>query len=313
MQHDRLAGLPHGLKDGLLVQRDQRPKVHHLQLCTFLGQQVGRLQGQVDHGSIGDDGNVSADAFDLGFSNRNDVVLGRQHGLQPTVQEFVFEIDDRVVVPDRSLQQTLRIIGGRRCDQLEPGRVKEPALRALRMERPPMHPTPERSPNHHRHRGAPAVMVLGCHLGDLIERAGDEIGKLHLHDRPHPHHGRPDGGSDNPRLGERGIQHSPLAVLLLKALRNPEGSAVWPDVFAQEEDGVVSAHLLVQGFGYRLEVSDFVRRRGRRHGFTSSSLANTPSKASGPSGMGLCSANSTPASISFLTRSSTSWRVPASA
>ena len=126
--------------------------------------------------------------------------------------------------------------------------MKEPTFRAFRMERSAMYAAAERSPDHHRDGCAPAIVVFRCHLGDLIKGAGNEVRKLHLHDWPHPHHRRSDRSSHKAGLGQRCIQYPPLAVLLLEALCDPEGSAIRADVLAHEEDPLVAAHLLVQGF-----------------------------------------------------------------
>jgi hypothetical protein len=57
-------------------------------------------------------------------------------------------------------------------------------------------------------------VILGRHLGDLIEGARNEIRKLHLDDRTQPHHGCTDRCADKSGLGQRGIENSPFAVLL---------------------------------------------------------------------------------------------------
>src|SRR5439155_10653105 len=156
-------------------------------------------------------------------------------------------------------------------------------------------------------------MVLRRHFGDLVEGAGDEVGELHLHHGTHPHHGRADGGAYEPGLGQRRVQYPPLAVLLLEPLRDPEGSAVRADVLAHQKDPFVAGHFFIERLRDRLEVGDFPSRRGRRHGLISSSVVITPFNVFGPSGRGLFSANSTPASTSFVTRSPTSRTAASSA
>src|SRR5262245_36220379 len=180
------------------------------------------------------------------------------------------------------------------------------------MERPAMHAAAERCPNHPRHRCPPTVMILSRDFGDLVEGTRDKIGELHFHHGAHTHHGRADRRSDKPGFSQRGVQYPPFAVFLLEAFRDPERAAVRADVLAHQENALVTRHLLIQRFRDCFEVSD-LRGGGCRHAFTSSSAANTPSRISGPSGRGLCSANSTPASTSFLTRSSTSRRTASSA
>ena len=191
--------------------------------------------------------------------------------------------------------------------------MEEPALWALRMERSAMHPAAERSADHHGHRRAPAIVVLRRHLGDLVEGAGDEVGELHLDHGAHPHHGRADGSANEPGLGQRRVQHPPFAVLLLEPLRDPESSAVRADVLAHQKYPFVTSHFFIERLRDRLKVGDLPSCRGRGHGLISSSVANTPFNVSGPSGIGLFSPNSTPASTSFVTRSPTSRKVFSSA
>src|SRR2546425_643846 len=131
---------------------------------------------------------------------------------------------------------------------------------------------------------------------------------------PHPIRARPEAPPHNPAPGRGGTQPPPLAVLLLEPLRDPEGSAVRADVLAHQKDPFVAGHFFIERLRDRLEVGDFPSRcRGCGHGCTSSSLANTPFNVSGPSGRGLFSANSTPASTSFVTRSPTSRNAASSA
>src|SRR6266704_2365235 len=171
----------------------------------------------------------------------------------------------------------------------------------------------ERCADHQGHRRSPAIVVLRRQLGDLVEGAGDEVGELHLDHRAHPHHGRADGSAHEPGLGQRRVQHPPLAVLLLEPLRDPEGPAVRADVLAHQKYPFVAGHFFIERLRDRLEVGNLPSCRGRGHGLISSSVANTPFNVSGPSGRGLFSANSTPASTSFVTRSPTSRKVFSSA
>src|SRR2546427_591419 len=153
------------------------------------------------------------------------------------------------------------------------------------------------------------------HVGfALPERQGDEARSLPPPRGPPPHHGPAGARPHTPARGRGLTRPPPLAVLLLEPLRDPEGSAVRADVLAHQKDPFVAGHFFIERLRDRLEVGDFPSRcRGCGHGCTSSSLANTPFNVSGPSGRGLFSANSTPASTSFVTRSPTSRNVASSA
>src|SRR5439155_26197713 len=104
---------------------------------------------------------------------------------------------------------------------------------------------------------------------------------------------------------------------LLEPPGHPERPDVWTNDFPHQEDLLVTRHLLVERLRYCFQIGDFLPCLGFvhrcRHRVTSSSLAKTPSNVSGPSGRGLFSANSTPASTSFFTRSSTSRKCASSA
>src|SRR6185437_9520134 len=73
-------------------------------------------------------------------------------------------------------------------------------------------------------------------------------------DRAHAHQRRAGAGAGDGRLGQRRVDHAPLAELLLEALGDLEGAAVDADVLADHEDPVVAAHLLAQTVGDGLEV-----------------------------------------------------------
>ena len=121
-----------------------------------------------------------------------------------------------------------------------------------------MHTAAKGSTDDHWHRGSPAIMVLGRDLGDLIERAGDEVGELHLYDWTQAHHRGSDGGSHKAGLGQRCVQDSPLAVFLKEALGDLEGPAIGADIFAHQKNPFVARHFLVQSLRDRLKIGHFL-------------------------------------------------------
>ena len=92
--------------------------------------------------------------------------------------------------------------------------MKEPAFRAFRMERSAMDTAAERRADDHRHRSTPPVVILGRHLGDLVEGARNEIRKLHLDDRAQPIIAAPIAAPTNPDSASGRIENSPFAVFV---------------------------------------------------------------------------------------------------
>src|SRR5208282_1715860 len=119
-------------------------------------------------------------ARDPRLAKRNYVIVGWDFFLDPSVQIFVLEKDHRVVVADRRFDESLGIVGGRRTDNFQAGRVHEPHLRILRVEWPAMHIPAAWTTQHQWSRRSPAVVRLRGHVDDLIEGAADEIHELEL-------------------------------------------------------------------------------------------------------------------------------------
>ena len=119
---------------------------------------------------------------------------------------------------------------------------------------PPEKPPPDGQPDDDRHRRPGAVALLGGDGDELVPGAGDEVGELHLGDRPHAHDRGAGAAADDRRLGQRRVDHAPGAELLLEAVRDLEGAAVDADVLADHEDALVAPHLLAEPVGDRLQV-----------------------------------------------------------
>ena len=115
-------------------------------------------------------------------------------------------------------------------------------------------PAARGQPDDDRHRRAGAVALLRRDGDQVVPRAGDEVGELHLGDRAHAHHRGAGAGADDRRLRERRVDHAPRAELLLEAEGDLERAAVHADVLADHEDALVAAHLEAEPVGDRLEV-----------------------------------------------------------
>src|SRR5438128_440864 len=73
----------------------------------------GGGEGDLHHAAGGDDGDVRAGALDVGHAEAHRVLLGRHRPLDP-VHHLVLEDDDRAVVADGRLHQSLGLVRGRR-------------------------------------------------------------------------------------------------------------------------------------------------------------------------------------------------------
>src|SRR5205823_3089110 len=135
---------------------------------------------------------------------------------------------------------------------------------------------------------------------ELVPRARDEVRELHLGDWAQAHDRGAGAAADDGGLGERRVDDAPGAKLLLEAERDLEGAAVDADVFADQEDPLVTSHLGAQPVGNCLQIGEFghylwcgVSR--------SSGEANTPSVRVDGSGCGDSSARCSESLRSFLT------------
>ena len=173
-----------GLRDrrqDRLASSGARVRRSRTSACDAVGLEPRRrLERRVDHRAVGDDRQVVARAPDRALPMRHDVVLVRQVVLDPAVEVLVLEEEHRVVVADRRLEQALGVVGGRRLDHLEAGRVEEERLGVERVERPAADAAAARPADHHRHAGAVAVAARRGEVGEHVEAAGDEVDELHL-------------------------------------------------------------------------------------------------------------------------------------
>ena len=222
---------------------------------------------------------------------------------------LVLEVEDRVRILDRAREQALRVVRRRRAHDLEPGDVRERALRVLRVERPAREAAARRQPDDDRNRRPRAEELLRGDRHEVIPRARDEVRELHLGHRAQPHQRCAGRAADDRRLGERRVDHAPRPELLLEAERDLERAAVHADVLAEDEDALVAPHLETQCVRDRLDVGHL------GHGYLwcgvsrSSGDANTPPSSVAGSGSGDSSARS---SASFRSRLTTAVISPSS-
>jgi hypothetical protein len=111
------------------------------------------------------------------------------------------------------------------------GRLADPVRHAQRQREPAL------PPEH--------VAALGELVHDLVHGAGDEVGEVHVHHRPHPGHGRPHRRADDGGLRDRRVEDALGAEGLAEPLGHAEGNA-GPDVLADQVHALVAGHLLAE-------------------------------------------------------------------
>ena len=188
------------------------------------------------------------------FAERDGVVVARDISLDTAIQVLVLQKDNRIVVADRRLQQSLGVVGCGGFNDLEARRVYVGHLRVLGVKRAAAKAASRGGANDQRHGPSPAEAALGGKVRDLVERAGHEIRELHFDDRPQAVDGCPCSGPHDGRLRQRCVDHSPLAEALQKTLRYLEGAAVDGDVLAHDEDGLVTLHFFPKALANRFHV-----------------------------------------------------------
>ena len=151
MDDEKPSGLLDALDDGLVVHGEESPKVQDLGPHPVLPLELlARLGAPLHHHPVGDDGEIAALTHHASLSERHDVVLLRKDlpEVGRSVETFVLLEDDRIVVTDRRLDETLRVRGGARINDLQAGRMEEGHLDVLRVKRSSTVATSHRPPNH---------------------------------------------------------------------------------------------------------------------------------------------------------------------
>src|SRR4030095_1217998 len=110
------------------------------------------------------------------------------------------------------------------------------------MKRTAVHSTSTRSTDNDGDRGAPEVAAFGGEVGDLVKAAGNEIRKLHFCDGAHAHQGSTNRGADDAGLRNGRIHTAQLPELFEHAVGDFERAAVEADIFADDEDTLVTFH-----------------------------------------------------------------------
>src|SRR2546421_340475 len=131
LDHDRAAGVRDRADDRLLVERAQRSQVQHFRRRALaLGQLLGGLECHRDRLRVADERDIAPRPLDVRAADRDEVLAFRHLTLE-VVQHLALEHDHGVVVPDRRLQEALRVRRRRGGHDLQPRDVGQPGVPRL--------------------------------------------------------------------------------------------------------------------------------------------------------------------------------------
>ena len=105
------------------------------------------------------------------------------------------------------------------------------------------------------------VMEEGGLGRDLIEGDADELDEHDLGHRPQPACGGADGEAEKAHLRDRRVADAQRPEALEQAFGRLERSLGDGDVLTEDDDGVVSLHLVGEGLGHRLAHPQLHRAR----------------------------------------------------
>ena len=116
-----------------------------------------------------------------------------------------------------------------------------------------------RTPKHHGNPDLPATHVeqLGGAIDDLIQRQDGEVEGHELDDGPEAEHGRAHSEPRETELADGGVHDPLVSEALEQALGDLVGAVVLGHLLTQEENGVVSLHLLGEGLVQRVSIRQF--------------------------------------------------------
>ena len=209
---------------------------------------------------VADDGDVAAFAFHLGFAERNQQlhVLVFDHALV-AVEKLALEHEDRVVVADRGLEQSLGVARRRRRADFQTGDIRVKTFGGVRMGRAELVRRAVRAAE--GDRDVELAARHGEHVRrvvhDLVEGDERKAEGHELDDRPQPDHRRADAEAGEAIFADRRVDDALRAETLEQSLADFVGAVVFGDFFAHQEDIRVALDFFGERFVQRLAVGDF--------------------------------------------------------
>ena len=131
-------------------------------------------------------------------------------------------------------------------DNLYAGDHHRPILNRLGVLRPEAHAAAVARPDHEgaRQLSVRHVPELRHFIGDVVEADGEEVGEHDLCDRTQARHRCAHCSAENRLFGDRRVAHPQRSKLFVETDCRFEYAARLADVLAEEDDAIVTLHLL---------------------------------------------------------------------
>src|SRR5277367_1689247 len=188
------------------------------------------------HCGIRNNAEVAALPGDSRLAQGHDVIFGRNFFFDTPVEILVLAEDHRIVVANRGLDETLRVVGARGANHFQARRVDKPHLWILRVKWTAVDVAAARPANHERRGRIPTIVRFRHHIHDLVKSAADEIHELELDYGTHARERRSERCAHDGGFRDRRINYALGPEAVDEAVRHFESAAVDADVLANTED-----------------------------------------------------------------------------
>ena len=240
--YDDAAGLLHGLKHLVVVERNEGARVDDLGLHSILLlQDVGGLKGAVQCGADGEERHILADSLDIRLTDRNLIIFLRHTAfvehLALVVNPLAFKEYHRVGALERGVHQALRVIRSDREADLESRNMAAQRGPVLRVLGTVLRADGHAYDNRHLQDVAGHRLPLRKLIEYLVSAAAEEVAVHDLRNHTATAHGITDGGSDNRGLGDRGIEQTMIRQSLGQSSIDCESAAPLTVLLAVGDEG----------------------------------------------------------------------------